>query len=71
LAHVKGAEDKSGSLWVYTDLFANADATEPAKAMCVAGSGYQTMEVGKFTGVIVRAVDGARLVLRTELSGIC
>jgi hypothetical protein len=69
--HVKAAEDKAGALWISTDLYPDSDAKAPAQAICGAASAYQITEIGEFTGVTVRAVDGQRLVLRMALSDKC
>jgi len=61
----------TGALWISTDLYPDSDAKAPAQAICRAASAYQITEIGEFTGVTVRAVDGERLVLRMDLSDKC
>jgi hypothetical protein len=70
--YIKTIEAQAGAAWVTTTLVKDADATEPARKICAAVSGFVFDNRPKaLHGVSVRAVDGQRLVLRTSLSQPC
>ena len=67
---VKSVTTVAGALWVSTDLYPDADATEPAAGICSAVSGFE-LNRGGFTGVRVSASDGTRLVQRLTVADRC
>lgn len=59
---IQSGAEKFGWVWVETDLYPDADATAPARAICMAGKAYALETGAPFTGdVTVRASTGLRL----------
>lgn len=60
---IQSGVEKFGAVWIETDLYPDADATAPARAICTAGKAYALETGDPFTGdVTVRASTGLRLV---------
>ncbi|MDQ1044299.1 hypothetical protein [Streptomyces sp. V4I2] len=71
--HIKAVDKNFDQDWVTTDLRANdPDATDAAKKICSAISGYQIQDgLDGFKGVRVAAATGERLSWRKDISASC
>lgn len=71
--YITNVRVRGNAAWIETNLFADADAREPAVGICRGVSSYifSTSNTIGLTGLTVRAVDGQRLVMRLSISDPC